>query len=100
METTTNLSIQTMREAVPPQKFTKQYLPLELVNKPNLTTAECAFYLNRRPQTLRCWACLENGPIRPRRISRLLAWDTAQVKALTGLTSGAYEAAAAEQEAA
>jgi hypothetical protein len=91
------ISSQTMREAAAPQKFTAQYLPLELVNKPNLTTAECAFYLNRRPQTLRCWACLENGPIRPRRISRLLAWDTAQVKALTGLTSGAYEAAAPEQ---
>ena len=78
----------TTREAAAPQKFTAQYLPLELVNKPNLTTAECAFYLNRRPQTLRGWACLENGPIRPRRISGLLAWPTAEVKALAGVTSG------------
>ena len=71
-----------------PQKFTGQYLPLELVNKPNLTTAECAFYLNRRPQTLRGWACLENGPLRPRRISGLLAWPTGEVKALTGIALG------------
>ena len=88
METTTNLCIQTKHEATDPQKFTAQYLPLELVNKPNLTTAECAFYLNRQPQTLRGWACLENGPIRPRRISGLLAWPTAEVKALAGVTSG------------
>ena len=76
-----------MREATAPQQFNAPYPPLELVNKPNLTTAECAFYLNRRPQTLRGWACLENGPIRPRRISGLLAWPTVEVKALTGVTS-------------
>ena len=81
-------SILAMGEAAAPQQFTVQYLPLELVNKPNLTTAECAFYLNRQPQTLRGWACLENGPIRPRRISGLLAWPTAEVKALAGVTSG------------
>ncbi len=82
-----------MREATAPQQFTAQYLPLEEVRKPNLTTAECAFYLNRRPQTLRGWACLENGPIRPRRISGLLAWSTAEVKALAGVTSGEKGAA-------
>ena len=90
---TQSISIQTMLEAAAPQKFTAQFLPLELVNKPNLTTAECAFYLNRRPQTLRCWACLENGPIRPRRISGLLAWNTAEVKALAGVASGEKGAA-------
>jgi hypothetical protein len=30
--------------------------------------------LNRAPQTLRKWACLENGPIRPIRINGRLAW--------------------------
>ena len=86
METTTNLCIQTKHEATDSQKFTAQYLPLELVNKPNLTTAECAFYLNRQPQTLRGWACLENGPIRPIRINGRLAWS---VEALRGLLGGA-----------
>jgi len=61
-----------------------QYLPLAQITRPNLTTAETAFYLNRRPQTLRAWACLENGPIRPLRIAGLLAWPTAEVKALAG----------------
>lgn len=68
-----------------PQQFTAQYLPLEQVTRPNLKTEEAAFYLNRRPQTLRTWACLENGPLRPRRISGLLAWNTNEVKALAGV---------------
>lgn len=67
--------------------FTGQYLPLEQVTRPNLKTEEAAFYLNRRPQTLRAWACLENGPLRPKRIGGLLAWSTATVKALAGVQS-------------
>ncbi len=68
------------------QHFTGQYLPLEQVTRPNLKTEEAAHYLNRRPQTLRAWACLENGPIRPRRVAGILAWSTAEVKALAGVT--------------
>jgi hypothetical protein len=81
------ISIQTMCEANAPQQFTAPFPPLALVNKPNLTTAETAYYLNRRPQTLRGWACLENGPIRPSRVGGLLAWNTAAVKALAGVTA-------------
>jgi len=62
-----------------------QYQPLAQVDRPNLKTEEAAYYLNRRPQTLRAWACLENGPLRPRRIGGLLAWPTEQVKALAGV---------------
>jgi len=61
--------------------------PLESVTRPNLKTEEAAHYLNRRPQTLRVWACLENGPIRPRRIAGLLAWSTVEVKALAGVAA-------------
>ena len=82
-----NHSSETSREATAPQQFTAQFLPLEQVTKPNLTTTECAWYLNRRPQTLRQWACLENGPLRPTRIGGLLAWSTATVKALAGITA-------------
>ena len=39
-----------------------------------VTTSVAAKLLNRRPQTLRKWACLENGPIRPIRIYGRLAW--------------------------
>lgn len=68
------------------QVNTPQFPALEQVTRPNLKTAEAAFYLNRAPQTLRAWACLENGPIRPRRIGGLLAWATVEVKALAGVT--------------
>lgn len=47
-----------------------------------LTTAEAARALNREPQTLRKWASLENGPIRPVRINRRLAWPADQIAAL------------------
>jgi hypothetical protein len=85
--TETLSSIQVMREAHAPQPFAAPFPPLALVNKPNLTTAETAYYLNRRPQTLRGWACLENGPLRPTRIGGLLAWNTATVKALARVTA-------------
>lgn len=62
------------------------FMPLESVTKPNLTTAEAAYYLNRCPQTLRAWAMRDgSGPIRPRRIGGLLAWSTQEIKALAGV---------------
>lgn len=79
-------STETFREATTPQQFAAPYQPLEQVTRPNLTTAETAYYLNRRPQTLRGWAMRDgSGPIRPRRIGGLLAWSTSEVKALAGV---------------
>jgi hypothetical protein len=75
-----------VREATAPPHFNAPYPPLELVNKPNLTTAELAYYLNRRPQTLRGWACHSGtGPMVPKRIGGLLAWSTVEAKALAGV---------------
>ena len=72
LQTATHHSIETHREATAPQQFT----PLELEHRPTVATAAAAHYLNRRPQTLRGWACLENGPVRPIRINGRLAWKT------------------------
>ncbi len=47
-----------------------------------LPTDEAAAAINRAPQTLRKWACLENGPIRPIRINGRLAWRVADLQAL------------------
>lgn len=47
-----------------------------------ISTNLAADALNRRPQTLRKWACLENGPIRPIRINGRLAWRIADIQAL------------------
>ena len=65
------------------QTITNQnFTPLEQVTRPTVPTDAAAHYLNRRPQTLRAWACLENGPIRPIRINGRLAWSVAGIKAL------------------
>ncbi|MBU9443822.1 helix-turn-helix domain-containing protein [Burkholderia multivorans] len=47
-----------------------------------LPTDEAAAALNRKPQTLRKWACLENGPLRPVRINGRLAWRVSEIQAL------------------
>ena len=52
-----------------------------------LTTREAAGMINRAPQTLRKWACLEDGPIRPIRIHGRLAWKVSDLQAL--LSGGA-----------
>lgn len=50
-----------------------------------LSTKDAAYYLNRRPQTLRLWSCgTRPAPIKPRRINGRLAWDVAQIRALVG----------------
>jgi hypothetical protein len=64
---------------------TNQFPPLVEVNRPNLTTNEAAYYFNRKPQTLRAWACLKNGPIKPERINGRLIWPTQKVKKLLGV---------------
>ena len=70
------------RRAVPePQQFP----PLELVNRPTVPTEQAAYYLNRKPQTCRAWACLENGPIRPLRISGRLAWPVSELRRVLGV---------------
>lgn len=47
-----------------------------------LTTVDAAAAINRKPQTLRKWACLDNGPIRPLRINGRLAWLVADLQKL------------------
>ena len=58
--------------------------PLELVTKPNLTTAEIAYYANQAEQTWRIHACRETFPegLRPRRIGGRLNWPTTGAKKL------------------
>jgi len=58
------------------------YPPLESVTQPAIPTNQAAHYLNRRPQTLRAWSCLENGAIRPMRINGRLAWKVSDIRNL------------------
>jgi hypothetical protein len=55
----------------------------------HVDTACAAYHLSRKPQTLRMWACFENGPLRPTRVNGRLAWSVAQIRALlNGVTNG------------
>jgi hypothetical protein len=60
----------------------RTFLPLDSIVQPTVPTDLAAFYLSRRPQTLRKWACEDSGPIRPLRIYGRLAWRVADIKAL------------------
>jgi hypothetical protein len=60
----------------------QQFPPIEQETRSHVETACAAFHLTRQPQTMRVWACLENGPIRPTRINGRLAWSVAEIKNL------------------
>jgi hypothetical protein len=62
-----------------------QFPPLEHVTRPAVGTAAAAYYLNRKQQTLRGWACLENGPLRPLRVHGRLAWRVVDLKRVLGV---------------
>lgn len=61
------------------------YPPIEQVTRPNLTTSEAAYYLNRSDQTLRIWACKGTGPITPINICGRLAWPVSELRRLCGV---------------
>lgn len=65
-----------------PATSAAHFPPLEQVTRPTVPTDAAAYYLNRQPQTLRAWACLESGALRPVRISGRLAWKVSDLKAL------------------
>ena len=58
------------------------FTPLSQVTNPTVKTDAAAYYLNRKSQTLRAWACFENAPIRPVRINGRLAWNVTEIRAL------------------
>lgn len=64
---------------------TVQLTPLHQEPRAALPTADAAAHLNRAEQTMRLWACRENGPIRPIRINGRLAWKTDDIRRLLGV---------------
>lgn len=64
-----------------------QPISLAQETRANLTTAEAAFHLNRAQQTLRLWACHDDGPIRPIRVNGRLAWPVSEIRRLLGVSA-------------
>ncbi len=60
-------------------------VPLARETRAALPTAEAAAHLNRKSQTLRLWACREDGPLRPLKVHGRLAWRVADLKQLLGI---------------
>jgi len=63
------------------------FLSLDRETRAAVDTATAAYHLNRQPQTLRAWACLENGPLRPTRCHGRLMWATAKLRELCGVAA-------------
>ncbi len=61
-----------------------EFVPLEFETRTAVNTAAAAHHLSRRPQTLRSWACHEDGPIRPLRINGRLAWPVQELRQMLG----------------
>jgi hypothetical protein len=64
----------------------KNLVPLDKETRYALPTTTAALHLNRAPQTLRLWACHENGPLRPLRINGRLAWPVAELRRVLGVS--------------
>ena len=64
------------------QHALQQFPPLELEHRPTVDTAAAAFYLRLAQQTMRIYACKENGPLRPIRIGNRLHWKTEDIRRL------------------
>ena len=77
MQTATNRNAQTA----------PQFTPLHLESRAAVETACAAFHLTRQQQTLRGWACREDGPLRPLRINGRLAWKTEDLRRLLGVVA-------------
>ena len=72
---------------MPTMQYEPPLTPLHLECRAALPTPEAARHLNRAQQTLRKWACLENGPIKPLRINGRLAWQVADLMRVLGVSA-------------
>jgi hypothetical protein len=61
------------------------FVSLDRETRTAVDTATAAYHLSRQPQTLRGWACKEDGPLRPTRVHGRLAWPVAELRRVLGV---------------
>ncbi len=61
------------------------FLPIAQETRSHIPTEQAAYYLSRKPQTMRLWSCKDNGPLRPIRLHGRLLWPVADLKKLLGV---------------
>lgn len=81
METATNQNL----PGKPLASHKLNFPQIERITLSHVPTDQAAFYLNRKPQTMRHWACFENGLLKPIRINGRLAWPVSEIKKLLGV---------------
>lgn len=77
----------TSKHRVTPPTSPDKLTPLASETRFAITTAEAAAHLGRQPQTLRTWACLGNGPLKPLRVNGRLLWGTGDLKRVLGVAA-------------
>ncbi|WP_426177387.1 hypothetical protein [Massilia sp. TWR1-2-2] len=80
-----DLPLPIARQSMPPDSPASILIDAE--NRSHVDTSQAAEWLNRKPQTLRAWACHENGPLRPIRINGRLGWAVADIRRLLASAS-------------
>lgn len=60
------------------------YPPISKVTAPTVGAEQAAYYLDRKPETLRKYAKLETPPIKPLKYGKQYLFRTADIKALIG----------------
>ncbi len=81
MDSTTHRGSETREGATAGPAF----VSLDRETRTAVDTATAAYHLSRQPQTLRGWACHEDGPLRPMRINGRLAWPVAELRRVLGV---------------
>ena len=76
------VSVQSINTPATAAAHFQTFPPLAQESRTAVPTEAAAYYLSRKPQTLRAWACLENGPLRPIRINGRLSWRVAEILAV------------------
>ena len=77
----------TLHSAEARHQSEQQFTPLAQQQRTHVDTAAAAYYLSRRPQTLRGWASAENFPdgLRCNRINGRLSWPVESIRRLLGV---------------
>jgi len=80
--------MQTLLNPVARQKAAQRFAPLAQEQRTHVDTNAAAYYLNRRPQTLRSWHChgeFATAELRPLVLNGRLAWSVSAIRAAMGV---------------
>jgi len=74
-----------VKKRVTAQTCPIDFIPLDHETRTHVSTKVMCYHLSRKEQTARCWACHEDGPLRPIRINGRLGWAVADIKRILGV---------------